>query len=100
MKRNVSFKWSNYAKPTPKNLEFLFELFEDTLKLITGFSVWEQAPVWVPLSILVFSFICGKLKKFFANIAIEGDQEEVKVTFPSTMSESVEVTQQTKEKDE
>lgn len=93
--KNVTFAWSNYTRPTPKNLEFIFELLEDTLKLITGFSIWEKAEAWVPLSILVFAFVCGKFKKFFATIA-HGDQDTVSVSYPSELSDQVEVKQESK----
>lgn len=86
----TSFSWKNYAKPTPKNLEFVFELIEDTLKFVTAFSVWEEADPWIPLSILTFAFVCGKLKKFFAH-AGEGMQEEVTVTYPAELSDKVSV---------
>jgi hypothetical protein len=93
--KNVTFAWSNYTKPTPKNLEFVFELLEDTLKFATAFSVWEEVDPWIPISILVFAFVCGKLKKFFATIAL-GEQEEVKITYPAEIAHQVEVTTETK----
>jgi hypothetical protein len=86
----TTFSWSNYARPTPKNLEFLFELLEDTLKFAIGFSIWEKTDPWIPLSILTFAFVCGKLKKFFAN-AGEGTQEEVTVSYPAELSDKVNV---------
>lgn len=93
--KNVSFALSNYTKPTPKNLEFVFELLEDTLKFATGFTVWEGLDPWVPLSILTFAFVCGKLKKFFGNIA-NGQTEVVSVEFPAEIAHQVEVKQETK----
>lgn len=95
--KDVSFSWRNYAKPTPKNLEFVFELLEDTLKFVTAFSVWEKADPWIPISILTFAFICGKMKKFFASAA-QGQQEVVTVKFPSQMADHVEVSQDIEEK--
>lgn len=86
----TTFSLKNYTKPTPKNLEFVFELIEDTLKFVTAFSVWEEADPWIPLSILTFAFICGKLKKFFAHVG-EGIQEEVTVTYPKAMADKVDV---------
>lgn len=93
--KNVSFSLSNYAKPTPKNLEFVFELLEDTLKFATAFSVWEEVDPWIPIAILIFAFICGKLKKFFATIAT-GETEVVSVEYPSELSGQVEVKTETK----
>lgn len=94
MIKNVSFAWSNYTKPTPKNLEFVFEMLEDTLKFATGFTVWEGLDPWVPLSILTFAFACGKMKKFFATIA-NGEKEIVEVKYPAGLSDQVEVTTKT-----
>lgn len=99
-KRGVSFKLSNYALPTPKNLEFLFELLEDVVKLLTGFSILMEANDWVPICILVIGLVCAKLKKFFANIAVEGDKEMVSVNFPASVADVVEVKHETLNKDE
>jgi hypothetical protein len=86
----TSFSWRNYTKPTPKNLEFVFELIEDTLKFVTAFSVWEEADPWIPLSLLTIAFVCGKMKKFFAHVG-EGAQEEVTVSYPAELSDKVNV---------
>jgi hypothetical protein len=93
--KDISFSWKNYTRPTPKNLEFVFELVEDTLKFATAFSVWEEVDPWIPISILTFAFICGKLKKFFASAA--GQQEQVTVSYPSEIADKIEVTQETKD---
>lgn len=96
----INFKWSNFAKPTPKNLEFVATSLRRIVAVVAGAMVIEEASWGWTFSVLLTGAILDELKNFFGFAAAAGDQDTVSVTFPSTMADQVDVTQETKTKEE
>jgi hypothetical protein len=69
--KEVSFRWSNYTRPTPANLERLAGAIRDTLAGITAVSVYNNLPEWACASIALSIIVVGQAVKFFASIAQE-----------------------------
>lgn len=92
----TSFSWKNYTRPTPRNLEYVATSLRRIIAVIAGSTLIADANHWVTFSIILGGAVLDELKNFFAHAA-EGDQDTVSVTFPSTMADQVEVTQETKE---
>jgi hypothetical protein len=94
--KNISFKWSNYTKPTPYNLQVLAGVMREFVTLIAGFGMIMELNKWLPIGVLTLGWILDKLKNFFAHVAHEGDIETVSVSYPAEMSDSIEVKQEDK----
>lgn len=91
----TSFSWKNYTRPTPRNLEYIATSLRRIIAVIAGTTLVVDSNHWITFSIILGGAILDELKNFFAHAA-EGDQETVSVTFPASMSDNVEVKQETK----
>lgn len=91
----TTFSWSNYTKPTPRNLEYIATSLRRIIAVIAGTTLVVDANHWVTFSILLGGAILDELKNFFAHAA-EGVQEEVTITYPKEMSDAVDVDIKTK----
>lgn len=88
-KRETSFKWSNYTKPTPANLKMLMEFWKGLTVFITGLTIFEDADKWVSVGILVFGYIVDRLAKFFAYV--EEHETQVTITIPGEVKDQINV---------
>ena len=79
----VTFHWSNYAKPTPKNLLGLAAAFRRMVTLITGASIIMDAKPWVPIAVLIVGGLLDELKNFFASVVEDAKTESTTAEFPS-----------------
>ena len=73
--KEVTFKWGNYTKPTPANLERIIGGLKDILAGIAGITIVGEhytASLWLTISIIVL----GQAVKFFASIADEEEKNE------------------------
>lgn len=89
----TSFKWSNYLKPTPSNLQFLSVGLKSILVTIAG-SVFFSGNEKMGFYILLAGAILDELSKFFAKVNDES-MKTVSVTFPKSMESEVEVKEET-----
>lgn len=96
MIKNLSFKWSNYTRPTPANLQALAGVMREFVTLIAGFGMIMELNKWLPIGILTLGWLLDKLKNFFAHVAQDGEVDTVSVTFPTDIADQVEVKQETK----
>lgn len=92
----TTFSWSNYARPTPRNLEYVATSLRRIIAVIAGTTLVVDANHWVTFSIILGGAILDELKNFFAHAA-EGMQEEVTVTYPKEIADQVDVDIKTKE---
>lgn len=92
----TTFSWSNYARPTPRNLEYVATSLRRIIAVIAGTTLVVDANHWVTFSIILGGAILDELKNFFAHAA-EGMQEEVTVTYPKEIADQVGVDIKTKE---
>jgi len=99
MKDKVTFSWSNYMRPTPKNLENFAASARRFVAGVAGASVLAEVNKWVPFGILLAGLFLDELKNFFAHVA-EGDREVVSISYPETVAEQVSVKTETKKADE
>lgn len=97
MTQKVSFHWSNYVRPTPKNLEFMAASARRMVAVIAGITVIMEANKWWPVAVIVLGALLDELKNFFAYVAT-GDKEVVSVSFPSEVADQIEIKQETKSK--
>jgi hypothetical protein len=70
-KEDVSFRWSNYTRPTPANMERLAGAVRDLLAAITGMSVYSALPAWATTALALSIIVVGQAVKFFASVAQE-----------------------------
>lgn len=82
-KKEVTFKWSNYTRPTPKNLERMAGAVRDILAGIAAMSIANEFSKWVSMSIAIAIIIVGQVVKFAASVADEEKQESAVAEFPS-----------------
>lgn len=79
----MKFKWSNYFKPTPTNLQY----FATSLKgLVVGFAggAWiGGAPTWVPMTIGAVGLLLDELIKFFGRVNEEESKRVISVKVPT-----------------
>jgi hypothetical protein len=69
-KKEVTFRWSNYTKPTPANLERITGGLKDIMAGISGIAIVSEhytASLVLTVSIIVL----GQFVKFFASVAME-----------------------------
>ena len=93
----TTFSWSNYTKPTPRNLEYIATSLRRIIAVIAGTTLVVDANHWVTFSILLGGAVLDELKNFFAHAA-EGIQEEVVVSYPKNVADQVTIDVQDKEK--
>lgn len=67
-KKDVSFKWSNYTKPTPANLERIVGGFKDIFAGLAGISIVSEHYA-VSLVLTVGIIVLSQVVKFFASVA-------------------------------
>ena len=66
----VSFRWRNYTRPTPENLERFASFIRDTLAAMTALNVIaEAAPAWVNAVLAGTIILTGQFVKFFSSVA-------------------------------
>lgn len=94
MREAPSFSWSNYFKPTPKNLEKFMILIKVILAGIAGTALLNQHP-YLSSYILLSAGILDHLAKFFAEI----NDDYVK-TITTTITGPAEATSQIEVKTE
>jgi hypothetical protein len=68
--KNVSFKWSNYTKPTPANLERITSGIKDLLSGMSAISIVSEQYT-LSLCMSICGVVLGQVIKFFASIAQE-----------------------------
>lgn len=90
MKDKVTFSWSNYMRPTPKNLENFASSARRIVAVIAGTTIIMESSRWVPFGILLAGAVLDELKNFFAHAA-EGDQEIVSISYPENVADKVTV---------
>jgi len=93
MEQTTSFKWGNYLKPTPANLQYLALGLKSILVTIAG-ATFFSGNEKVGFYILLFGAILDELSKFFAHVNEEA-MKSVTVTFPDKLSDQVKVTEKT-----
>lgn len=86
----TTFSWKNYAKPTPRNLEYIATSLRRIVAVIAGTTIVVDASHWVTFSIILTGALLDELKNFFAHAA-EGAQEEVTITYPKEISDQIDV---------
>jgi hypothetical protein len=96
MANNVTFKWSNYTKPTPANLKRFMEFWKGLVVLFTGNAIYNEADKWVSISILVLGYLIDRAIKFFAYVEEAEAKSSVTVEFPTEMKDQVTVTENEK----
>ena len=79
----TSFHWSNYAKPTPKNLLMLSRLFQGILIGISTLGTFNSWPVWMVLTINISIITVSQLTLFFGNIVEDSKTETGVAEMPS-----------------
>ena len=72
--KEVSFKWSNYTKPTPANLERITSGVKDILAGISGITLVSEHYT-ASLVLTVTIIVMGQAVKFFASVAQEAANE-------------------------
>lgn len=90
----TTFSWANYAKATPRNLEYLAAALRRLVAVVAGTTIIMDASKWWPLAIVMTGAFLDELKNFFAHVA-EGEQEVFQVSVPAEIADQVEVTQKT-----
>lgn len=65
---DVSFKWGNYTRPTPANLERFAGAIRDILAGAAGMSVANSFPDWLSAALAFSVIVVGQGVKFFASI--------------------------------
>lgn len=68
--KDVSFKWSNYTKPTPANLERIVGGIKDIFAGLAGITIVSEHYA-VSLVLTVGIVVLGQLVKFFSSIVQE-----------------------------
>lgn len=86
----TTFSWKNYAKPTPRNLEYIATSLRRIVAVIAGTTIVVDASHWVTFSIILTGALLDELKNFFAHAA-EGAQEEVTITYPKEIADQIDV---------
>jgi hypothetical protein len=69
-KKEVTFHWSNYTKPTPANLERITGGLKDIMAGIAGITIVSEHYT-VSLALTIAIIVLGQLVKFFASVAME-----------------------------
>lgn len=82
-KKELTFKWSNYTRPTPKNLERIAGAVRDILAGIAAMSIANEFSKWVSMGLAIAIIIVGQVVKFAASVADEEKQESAVAEFPS-----------------
>lgn len=88
-KNELTFKWSNYTKPTPTNLLFLVEGIKGilgTVAVVEFFRSDAQIAFWI----LFFGAVLDFVAKFLARAA-KGEQQVTTFSIPSELAEQVEI---------
>lgn len=91
----TTFSWSNYTRPTPKNLEYFATSARRLVAVVAGVTVIMEANKWWPVAVILVGALLDELKNFFA-YAAEGEKEEVTITYPKDMADAVDVDIKTK----
>ncbi len=73
-KKEVTFRWSNYTKPTPANLERITSGVKDILAGISGITLVSEHYT-ASLVLTVTIIVMGQVVKFFASVAQEAANE-------------------------
>lgn len=74
-KEEVSFRWSNYLKPTPGNLERIAKLVKGILLLGTGSSILSDQNVWLSVGLTFSVGVVDNFTQFFSSVAQEEKQK-------------------------
>lgn len=67
---NISFKWSNYLKPTPANLMFLVDGIKGIIGVV-AISTYAQGNEKIGFWLLVSGAVLDFATRFFARVAKE-----------------------------
>lgn len=89
----MTFKWSNYTKPTPKNLKLLMEFWKGLIVTLIVMSEANEFPSWVVITLPLLGYAVDKASIFFASVEEEHAKTTVQVEFPTAISDQVTVTQ-------
>lgn len=90
---DISFKWSNYLKATPANVQYFALALKSVLATITGTTIVEQAAWYYSLPLLILTVVVDEVGKFAGRVSGEASQV-VSVEFPVTIADQVEVKQE------
>lgn len=91
----TTFKWSNYTKPTPRNLKMFMEFWKGLIVVIASISVDKSWPEWTSISIIIGGYIIDRMVKFFAEAEEDEAKSSVTVEFPAKMKDEVTITEKT-----
>jgi hypothetical protein len=69
-KKEVTFHWGNYLRPTPSNLERISSAVKDILAGISGIAIVSEHYT-ASLVLTVAIIVLGQVVKFFASVAQE-----------------------------
>lgn len=86
----MNFKWSNYLKTTPKNVERILKSIRRLYLTVTGGTILANAPEWVTLTVLISGAIVEELSNFVGSIAME-TEEQVVVKYPQGLADQINV---------
>lgn len=88
--QNATFKWGNYFKATPANLQYFTEGIQGLLVAIASTNMVTGDPK-VSFWLMIGTYLTGKLSKFFGRV--EHDQQEIKIVVPGSVADQVEISQ-------
>jgi len=81
--KEVTFRWSNYTRPTPKNLLGLAAFLRRFVALVAGTTILMEMSSWVPLSVIGAGWLLDEAKNFFAHVVDDTKQESATAQFDS-----------------
>ncbi len=89
----TTFKWSNYFKATPANLQYLTVALKTILVTIAA-SAYVSGNEKIAFWTLISGAVLDELAKFFHKVNEEA-MKTVSLTFPKSMESEVEITTNT-----
>lgn len=88
---DTTFKWGNYLKPSPANLQYLSTAIKGILAVLAGTALASDHP-YMATYILIGGAVLDELSKFFAKVNDDA-MKTVTVKFPEKLADQVEVTE-------
>lgn len=77
----IKFRWSNYFKPTPKNLRYFTGSIKTIVVGLAGGAYLADKPE-LSLKIGLIGLVLDELLKFFGNVEAEEDKRIISVQVP------------------
>lgn len=70
------------------------EFWKGAIVVVTGTTIYQDAPDWISITILLLGYAVDRVAKFFAYVEEEESKRSITVEFPARMADEVTITEE------